>query len=233
MDQSGLPHPRADPFRLNHRRSARRLGRRVATGACAAGPGGAHRRSGLDGEIASAASAHAAPRINAEARGFCQPRGLCKRQPRLLGAYWDVEYPRLWNLAQTGREFLQRFPQSAGAAAVQAEMIQAILRCLNAPAPTGKEALAWVEKILARRDLAPDVAVPIYSHQLNMIGIIARGGTIDSLVAVPRDSSDVGEATDALLAQFATRFPGTPELGRLYLFAASFGSARTAPVRCG
>ena len=50
-----------------------------------------------------------------------------------------------------------------------------------------------------------------------MIGILSAGGNLDSLAPVPRDRRDVPDALDDLAAKFAKRFPGTAELGSLYL----------------
>ena len=136
--------------------------------------------------------------------------------------YWAKEHPRLWKLAEAEREFLRRFPSSAQAPVIGQEMISSSLRCLDAKDPLGKQALAWVNETLAQPDLSAQVALPLYSYQANMIGILSGGGNIDSLAPVPRDNRDIPDALDDLVAKFAKRFPNTPELGSLYLDASYF-----------
>ena len=77
------------------------------------------------------------------------------------GKYWAKEHPRLWNLAETEREFLRRFPGSVQARDIQQEMIASSLHCLGAEEPIGKQALAWADTTLAQPDLSAEAALAV------------------------------------------------------------------------
>ncbi len=153
---------------------------------------------------------------------FTDTRAYSKAAAKVWAAFWAKEYPRLWKLFEADQEFLSRFPKSERAPSVRKEMIDSALRCLNSEGPIGRQAQAWASETLRRRDLSAEDAVLLFGYQLNMIGIMSGGGNLDEIVPVPGNSEDIPEAATELLALFAKRFPGTPELGSLYFQASGY-----------
>lgn len=147
--------------------------------------------------------------------------------------YGAIEHPRRWRSVEAEEQFLTHFPKSPAAPAIRQHLVENVIDCLVAPGEIGKKALAWIEQKLQQPDLPVEEAFPIYTYQLNMIGILSGGGNIDSLVPVPRRSDDKPDAILELLTKFGERYPATSQLGDLYFTGAYFveGEDKDAALR--
>jgi len=165
------------------------------------------------------------PEESVEPEDFSDIHEYREAQQRVWGPFWVKERARLWELSELQFAFLERFPDADEGPALRREATVLAMRCLSDDGEIGSGAMDRITRILEDPDLSAADALPIYSHQLNMIGILA-GVNYTLLVEVPRSSEDVIDSIDELLGMFAERYPDSAELGTLHLASASYVERR-------
>ncbi len=101
-------------------------------------------------------------------------------------------------------------------------MAQAYIGVVSSVGPASAQARKHIHEWLARPDLRAETAEQFYGYQMNMIAILAGSGTLDEIVPVADNATEIPDHIRQVVEKFAARYPETPALGRLCLSAASF-----------